>query len=118
MCCLRPGVPGLSENIRVRSIIGRFLEHSRVFYFHNGGDKELWLSSADWMERNLFRRVEIAFPLQDKKLRERVIDQLEAYLADTASSWLLQQDGTYLRAPTEPGTKGVQIRILEESLGG
>jgi len=117
MCCLRPGVPGLSDNIRVRSIIGRFLEHSRVFYFHNGGDKELWLSSADWMERNLFRRVEIAFPLQDKKLRERVIDQLEAYLADTASSWLLQPDGTYLHAPTEPGTKGVQIRILEESLG-
>ncbi len=117
MCCLRPGVPGLSENIRVRSIIGRFLEHSRVFLFHNGGERELWLSSADWMERNLFRRVEIAFPVQDKKLRERVTDQLEAYLADTASSWLLQPDGTYVHAISEPGTKGVQTRILEESQG-
>ncbi|MFI4980444.1 MAG: RNA degradosome polyphosphate kinase, partial [Nevskiales bacterium] len=117
MCSLRPGVPGLSENIRVRSIVGRFLEHPRVFYFANGGDQELWLSSADWMERNLFRRVEVAFPVLDKKIRERVIDQLQAYLDDTASSWLLQPDGTYQRAPSEPGAKGVQVKLLEEILG-
>ena len=117
MCSLRPGVPGLSENIRVRSIVGRFLEHPRVFYFANGGDHELWLSSADWMERNLFRRVEVAFPVLDKKIRERVVDQLQAYLDDTASSWLLQPDGTYQRAPSEPGAKGVQVKLLEEILG-
>jgi len=117
MCSLRPGVPGLSENIRVRSIVGRFLEHPRVFYFANGGDAELWLSSADWMERNLFRRVEVAFPVLDKKIKERVVDQLQAYLADTASSWLLQPDGTYQRAPSEPGAKGVQIKLLEEIVG-
>jgi polyphosphate kinase len=118
MCSLRPGVPGLSENIRVRSVIGRFLEHPRVFYFANGGDPELWLSSADWMERNLFKRVEIAFPVQDKKIRERVIEQLHAYLADTATSWILQADGSYCRAEGyEPGSKGVQIKLLEEIVG-
>ena len=117
MCSLRPGVPGLSENIRVRSIVGRFLEHPRVFYFANGGEHELWLSSADWMERNLFRRVEVAFPVLDKKIRERVIDQLNAYLEDTASSWLLQPDGSYQRAAAERGGKGVQIRLLEEIVG-
>ena len=118
MCSLRPGVPGLSENIRVRSIIGRFLEHPRVVYFANGGEPELFLSSADWMERNLFRRVEVAFPVLDKKIRERIIDQLQAYLDDTATSWLLQQDGTYQRAPSEPGAKSVQIKLLEEITGG
>jgi polyphosphate kinase len=117
MCSLRPGVPGLSENIRVRSIIGRFLEHPRVIYFANGGEPELWLSSADWMERNLFRRVEVAFPVLDKKIRERIIEQLQGYLDDTASSWLLQPDGTYVRAPSEPGAKGVQIKLLEEIVG-
>jgi polyphosphate kinase len=117
MCSLRPGVPGLSENIRVRSIVGRFLEHPRVIYFANGGDPELWLSSADWMERNLFRRVEVAFPVLDKKIRERLIEQLHAYLDDTASSWLLQQDGTYQRAPSEPDARSVQIKLLEEITG-
>jgi polyphosphate kinase len=117
MCSLRPGVAGLSENIRVRSVIGRFLEHSRVFHFANGGEPELWLSSADWMERNLFRRVEVAFPVQDKKIRERLIEQLQAYLDDTASSWLLQSDGTYQRAPSEAGAKSVQLKLLEEIVG-
>ncbi|MDR3417610.1 MAG: polyphosphate kinase 1 [Nevskia sp.] len=117
MCSLRPGVPGLSENIRVRSIIGRFLEHSRVFYFANAGDPELWLSSADWMERNLFRRVEVAFPIHDRKIRERVVEQLHAYLDDTASSWLLQPDGSYQRAPSEAGAKSVQIKLLDEITG-
>ena len=118
MCSLRPGVPGLSENIRVRSIIGRFLEHSRVFYFHNGGDHEVWLSSADWMERNLFRRVEVAFPIQDKKIKERLVDQIQAYLDDTAQSWLLQSDGSYQRSASDPGAKPVQSKLLEEIVGG
>ncbi|MDI3260636.1 MAG: polyphosphate kinase 1 [Sinobacteraceae bacterium] len=117
MCSLRPGVPGLSENIRVRSVVGRFLEHSRVFYFANGGEPELWLSSADWMERNLFRRVEVAFPVLDQKIRKRVIGELEAYLADTAQSWLLQPDGSYRRAEAEAGAQPVQLRLLEELTG-
>lgn len=117
MCSLRPGVPGLSENIRVRSTIGRFLEHPRAFWFHNGGDDEVWLSSADWMERNLFRRVEVAFPLRDRALRERVMEQLDAYVADTAQSWLMQADGSYRHADTSPETVGIQQRLLEEITG-
>ncbi len=118
MCSLRPGVPGLSENIRVRSVVGRFLEHLRAFWFANGGDAELWLSSADWMERNLFRRVEIAFPILDRKIRERVHEQLETYVADSAQSWLLQADGGYVRAAGDVDAKGVQTRLLEEILSG
>jgi polyphosphate kinase len=114
MCALRPGVKGLSENIRVRSVVGRFLEHHRVFCFHNSGEPELFLSSADWMERNLFRRVEIAFPVLDKKIRERIIEQLQGYLADTMQSWFLQADGVYQRAD-KPEGKGIQTRMLEES---
>ena len=116
MCALRPGVKGLSENIRVRSIVGRFLEHQRVLYFHNGDEPEVFLSSADWMERNLFRRVEIAFPVLDKKLRERIIEQLQAYLTDTVQSWFLHSDGVYKRAD-KPEGKAVQIKLLEESQG-
>jgi len=97
MCCLRPGIPGVSHNIHVRSIIGRFLEHSRVFYFHNGGDERLYLSSADWMERNLDRRVETCFPIEGKKLVTRVKKELEAFLTDNTQSWLLQPDGSYVR---------------------
>ena len=118
MCSLRPGVPGLSDNIRVRSVIGRFLEHHRVFYFHNGGEPDVWLSSADWMERNLYRRVEIAFPILDRKLREKLIEQLHAYVADTAQSWLLHTDGSYRRADSPPDAKGVQLQLLEELGGG
>ena len=116
MCSLRPGVTGLSENIRVRSIVGRFLEHHRVFYFHHDGNAEVWLSSADWMERNLFRRVEIAFPLKDKKLRARVIDHLNLYLDDNSQSWQLRPDGNYERiAPAAEGKPAsVQLRLLEE----
>ena len=111
MCSLKPGVKGLSEHIQVRSVIGRFLEHHRTFYFDNGGEPELFLSSADWMERNLYRRVEIAFPVLDKKLLTQVVDQLMAYVDDRAQSWLLRADGRYERAGG--GGKPVQTRLLE-----
>lgn len=114
MCALRPGVKGLSENITVRSIVGRFLEHQRVLYFQNGDEPEVFLSSADWMERNLFRRVEVAFPVLDKKHRERIIEQLQAYLKDTAQSWFLHADGVYQRAE-KPVGKGIQDRLLDEA---
>ena len=114
MCSLRPGVKGLSENIKVRSVVGRFLEHHRAFYFLNGGEPELYLSSADWMERNLFRRVEIAFPVLDKKIRERIVEELQAYLADKAQSWLLQADGSYQK-PRQGDGKPVQLKFLEET---
>lgn len=98
VCCLRPGVPGVSNNIQVRSIVGRFLEHTRVFYFHNEGDYELYLSSADWMGRNFFQRVETAFPVEDKKIRQRILkDGLELYLADNSDAWVLRKDGEYKR---------------------
>ncbi|SEM01794.1 polyphosphate kinase 1 [Halomonas caseinilytica] len=97
MCCLRPGLPGISESIRVRSIIGRFLEHTRVFHFHNDGKPETWGSSADFMARNMFHRVETCFPLLDKKLAARVRKDLETYLVDNCQSWLLQGDGTYVK---------------------
>ena len=98
ICVLRPGVPGTSENIRVHSIVGRLLEHSRVYYFRNDGDEELWASSADWMERNLLHRVEVCFPILDPELRQRVFNEtLENYLADNTQSWHLQADGSYER---------------------
>jgi polyphosphate kinase len=97
-CALRPGIPGLSENIRVRSILGRFLEHHRVWYFENGGDPDIWLSSADWMGRNLFRRIEVAFPVLDPGLRRRVVDEgLEIYLEDNVDAWDLASDGTWTK---------------------
>jgi polyphosphate kinase len=114
-CTLKPGLPGISENIRVRSIIGRFLEHPRVFYFGSGGDPEVWLSSADWMERNFFRRVEVAFPILDKKLKERIIGELNGYLDDTVQTWILQADGAWQRAASESGAKGIQQKLLEEA---
>jgi polyphosphate kinase len=96
-CILAPGVPGQTENIRVRSVIGRLLEHSRVFYFRQGNKEELWLSSADWMNRNMLRRVELAWPVTDPDLRQRVIDEcLTAYLHDNQNAWELMPDGRYV----------------------
>ncbi len=98
VCCLRPGVSGVSDNIHVRSVVGRFLEHTRIFYFHNEGESELYLSSADWMGRNFFQRVEIAFPVEDKKLKQRILrDGLELYLSDNCEAWVLHKDGEYKR---------------------
>jgi polyphosphate kinase len=99
VCTLRPGVKGLSDNIRVRSIVGRFLEHSRIFHFSNGGKDEIYLGSADWMPRNLFERCEVVFPVKDKAGKARVHDEiLPAYLADTAKARIMQEDGSYTRA--------------------
>ena len=96
VCALRPGIPGVSENIRVRSIVGRFLEHSRVFYFHNNGAQDIYLASADWMYRNFFRRIETCFPVLDAKLRKRVIKEgLQPYLKDNLQAWEMQEDGHY-----------------------
>ncbi|HEY8330535.1 MAG TPA: polyphosphate kinase 1 [Pseudomonas sp.] len=116
MCCLRPGIPGVSHNIYVRSIIGRFLEHSRAYYFFNGGDEQLYLSSADWMERNLDKRVETCFPLEGKKLITRVKKELEAYLADNTQAWVLQSDGRYQRLqPTgNQNARNAQALMVEK----
>lgn len=113
VCALRPGIEGISENIRVRSIIGRFLEHSRVFYFQNGGAAEVYLSSADWMGRNFFNRIESAFLVEDKRLHQRVFkESLNSYLADNTRAWLLRSDGTY--APSKPGAG--RIRDAQQEL--
>jgi polyphosphate kinase len=97
VCALRPGVPGVSDNIAVRSIVGRFLEHSRAWYFENGGEPELYCASADWMERNFFRRVEVAFPISQKSHRERVLRDVNICLQDNCQAWKLDPDGRYER---------------------
>lgn len=98
ICRLVPGVKGLSDNITVKSIVGRFLEHTRVFYFENEGDPKVYCSSADWMDRNFFRRVEACFPVEDEKLKKRIIkDGLMTYLSDNTQAWQLQSDGSYKR---------------------
>jgi len=103
MCALRPGIRGLSDRIRVRSIVGRFLEHSRIFYFENGGDSEVYVGSADWMNRNLHERAEVIFPLKNPLLRDRVVHEiLAAYLADNVKVRFLQKDGRYLRPWQSP----------------
>ena len=103
ICALRPGIRGLSDRIRVRSIVGRFLEHSRIFYFENGGEAEVYLGSADWMPRNLHERVEVLFPLKSPLLRDRVVHEiLAAYLADNVKARFLQKDGRYLRPWQSP----------------
>ena len=98
ICCLRPQVKGLSENITVRSVIGRFLEHTRIYYFYNDGDERLYCGSADWMDRNLFHRVEVAFPIEDKKLSKQIYqDGLLSYLQDNKQAWILSGDGNWQR---------------------
>ncbi len=115
ICSLRPGVPGLSDNIRVRSIVGRFLEHSRVYYFQNAGDEEFFCSSADWMDRNFFRRTEVCFPVRRRALRSRLREDLELMLADNCQSWQLSGDGSYRRREPEAAEPvAAQERLLAE----
>jgi polyphosphate kinase len=111
ICCLRPGVPGVSEHIKVRSIVGRFLEHSRVYSFENAGKREIYLASADWMDRNLLHRTEVAFPIDAPDLQKRIADDLELYLADDCQSWVLSPDGQYARTSTD-GQTDAQLRFL------
>src|SRR5690606_36875359 len=114
ICALRFGVRGISDNIRVRSIVGRFLEHSRVYYFHNDGQPDLYCASADWMERNFFRRIEVCFPVEDKGHRERILQDLEIYLADNVQAWELQADGTDTRlSPGDGPALNAQQTLLE-----
>jgi polyphosphate kinase len=109
ICCLRPGVPGLSENIRVLSILDRFLEHSRVYYFHNGGNPEIYSGSADWMPRNFKRRAEILYPIEDTELKTRIIDEiLVTYLNDNVKARLMKPDGSYVRVTPKEGAKLVR----------
>jgi polyphosphate kinase len=116
ICSLRPGIPGVSDNIRVRSIVGRFLEHSRVYYFHNGGDEELYCASADWMERNFFRRIELMFPILDAGHKARVMADLDAYLADNEQAWELHKDGQYeqLRPTGDAAATPAQLKLLRQ----
>ena len=115
-CCLRPGIKGVSENIRVCSIVGRFLEHTRIFYFENDVDPQVYCASADWMDRNLHLRVETCFPILEKSLRKKVIRQgLMIYLDDNTQSWDMQSDGSYLRLKAgheSPVT--AQLQLLNE----
>lgn len=106
ICCLRPGIPGISENIHVRSVVGRFLEHSRCYYFLNDGNSEVFCASADWMDRNLVKRVEACYPIEEAQLKERVIEQsLKLYLQDNTQAWVLNTEGHYIRV--SPGNEPV-----------
>jgi polyphosphate kinase len=115
-CTLRPGLTGVSERIRVRSIVGRFLEHSRVYWFANDGVPEIYCASADWMERNLMRRIEIAFPILEPELAARVYNEtLANYLSDNTQAWLLGSDGRYQRAqPGDETPHNAQQTLLEK----
>ena len=116
ICCLRPGIPGLSENIRVRSIVGRFLEHSRCYYFHNDGSEEVYCASADWMDRNFFRRIEIMFPILDHGLKQRLIADLDLYLVDNTQAWELGEGGEYRLPPLPADAEPIcaQTRLLKQ----
>ena len=112
MCCLRPGIPGVSENIRVRSIVGRFLEHTRVYSFCNDGKDEFYAASADWMERNLLNRVETCFPIEGNKLRSRMKEEFECYLADNSQAWDLDSDGHYILAHPQKNEETGEVEII------
>jgi polyphosphate kinase len=116
ICCLRPGIPGVSDNIRVRSVVGRFLEHSRVYYFHANGSEQVFCSSADWMDRNFFRRIETTFPILDSDIKARMITDLDVYLNDNTQAWELQPDGGYrqLTPGPEEEPQSAQIYLLSQ----
>jgi polyphosphate kinase len=115
ICCLRPGVPGVSERIRVLSILGRFLEHSRAFVFSSGESEAVWISSADWMPRNLDRRVETAVPIDDPKHRVEIRRVLELMLEDNRQAWEMQPDGSYMQRRPLPGEpdRGTHRLLIE-----
>jgi polyphosphate kinase len=115
VCALRPGIPKVSENIRVRSVIGRFLEHSRIFYFHNDGKNNVYLASADWMDRNFFRRIEVCFPILNSRLKKRIMDEgLKLYLKDNCQAWDMSKDGIYTRKkPRKGAAHNAQTTLME-----
>ena len=115
ICFLRPGIKGLSDNIQVRSIVGRFLEHTRVFYFLDGGEEQVLCSSADWMPRNLHHRVEACFPIEEKRPKDQTIKfGLLNYLNDNTQTWILQSDGAYRKArPGNQKPRNTQQQLLE-----
>ncbi len=115
ICCLRPGIPGVSDNIRVRSIVGRFLEHSRIYYFVNAGHPIVYVGSADWMPRNLYTRVEVVFPIEEPSLKQRVIEEiLHRMLADNTKAWILQPDASYRQAsPSDGDSHNSQAEFME-----
>jgi len=119
VCALRPGVQGLSENIRVYSVIGRFLEHTRIFYFRNSLKHDVYLASADWMDRNFFRRIEVCFPVLDSKLKRRVIEEgLKIYMQDNCQAWSMDGDGHYKRkTPRRAIAKSAQTMLLQQLVG-
>jgi len=110
ICCLIPGVPGVSENIEVRSIVGRFLEHSRIYYFYQNGEEKLYLSSADMMTRNMIRRVEIAFPIIENKWKKHIIETIQLYLDDNTKAWVLNSDGIYEKQTPDKGEKPLSVQ--------
>ena len=118
VCALKPGIPGVSENIRVRSIVGRFLEHTRIFYFYNNRAEDVYLSSADWMYRNFFRRIEVCFPILDAKAKKRVIQEgLDCYLKDNSNAWEMLPDSRYHRRPARRGKAFNAQQYLMEEFG-
>ena len=118
ICCLRPGIPGISDRIKVMSIVGRFLEHSRIFYFGNDGNEEIYFGSADWMPRNFDRRVEVVAPIEKRHLHARVCSLLETCLADNRQAWDLHRDGSYVqRKPGRDPVVSTHERLLVNSWG-
>jgi polyphosphate kinase len=116
MCTLRPGIRGLSDRIRVRSIVGRFLEHTRIFWFQNGDSPEIFAGSADWMQRNLYERCEVVFPVTDEPSANRLrYEILEAYLRDDVKARLMQPDGSYIRAPRKGSGFAAQDWLMDRA---
>jgi polyphosphate kinase len=118
MCCLIPGIPGVSDRIRVISIVGRYLEHSRIFYFHNNGREEVFIGSADWMERNLNRRVEAVTPVEDPACTKELKEVLDIFLRDNRQAWDLQSDGSYIkrRSGQDEPEYSSQNNLMERTL--
>jgi len=114
ICSLRPGIKGVSENIEVRSVIGRFLEHTRVYMFENSGDPEVYLASADVMGRNMFRRVEACFPIEAKPLKKRILSDLKVYLNDNSGAWIMQTDGSYIQCVPQDEVLQAQLLLMEQ----